>query len=94
MSDTSAENAEWVSDLTDNASKHLLSAYLELAAAVERAEDDYPHNGDRLRDALGALRLVQAVVSTEHYTWADYARARNRRESAEVRVQQRMDGTR
>jgi len=69
-------NAEAIRDLCDRASRNLTNVVIELMAAVERAENDYPNNGDRLRDALGALRLVSAVVATEHHTWADYARNR------------------
>ena len=73
---TTALNAEAIRDLTDRASRNLMNATIELKRAVELAENDYAHNGDRLRDALGALRLVWSVVGTENSTWTGYARAR------------------
>lgn len=71
-----ALNAEAIRDLTDRASRNLMNATIELKRAVELAENDYAHNADRLRDALGTLRLAWSVVGTENSTWAGYARAR------------------
>lgn len=73
-------NAEAIRDLLNRTDRHLLNALVDLTAAVERANNDYDHNGDRLTSALGALRLVAAVVGAEHCTWGDYAR--NRRAAA------------
>lgn len=69
-------NAETISDLTDRSSTHLLEVEILFGRAVKLAADDYPHNVDRLQDALGALRLIHAVVLTERYKWRDYARSR------------------
>lgn len=84
MPDTSALNAESIRDLTDRASSHLANTAICLQRAVELAENDYAHNADRLRDALGALRLVWAVVGTEQSTWAGYASARLEAEARRV----------
>lgn len=74
-------NAEAIRDLCDRVDQNLINVTVALMAAVDRAENDYDHNADRLRDALGALRLVHAVVATEHSKWRDYAR--NRSDAAE-----------
>lgn len=71
-------NAEAIRDLLERSDSFLLSALVDLTAAVDRARDDYPHNADRLESALGALRLVAATVAMESCTWQDYARNREK----------------
>lgn len=72
------ENAEAIRNATSRALSRLVEAGKELADAFLLASDDYDNNADKLQQIVGTIGLLSSAVSVEHFTWADYARARAR----------------
>lgn len=70
-------NAEAIANLTRQAADAMWTAGVLLHDAVALAKDDYSHNGDKLENAYGALKLATSAVVGEQYVWQDYARHRD-----------------
>lgn len=69
-------NAEAIANLASQAADAMQTACILLNEAVELARNDYAHNGDKLENAYGALKLACSAVAGERYVWQDYARYR------------------
>lgn len=76
MKQPTQDRAAKIAMLTGLASSQIITAEHRLSEALKLAHDDYDHNDDKLRDLVGAIRLVASGVATEYQAWDGYAQAR------------------